>query len=306
MTEPNRPLSGKPLVSTRPAMASLRLRVPSLALCGVLLLSAAGCGGGPAAQILRQSSGSETATAPQPRLDPAPFNAVLQAVVDEQGLVDYDTLQRDPAQLDRYLKELAALTPQRFASWPEADQIALLINAYNALTLRSIIDQQPIRPSIKDIPGVWKFRRHALMGQQLTLDGIEHEILRREYNEPRIHAALVCAAMSCPPLRGEAFTGAQLDQQLEDQSKRWLASNAGLQIDRANRTVGISKIFEWFGEDWSRADPKAATVPGHEKQSAILRFIARYRPAEDQKLLLGGDYRLTHLPYDWSLNRSRS
>lgn len=305
MNEPKRPLSGKPLVCFRASMASLRLRVPSLALCGVLLLSAAGCGGGPAAQILRQSSGSETATAPQPRLDPAPLNAVLQAVVDAQGLVDYDTLQRDPAQLDRYLKELAALTSERFGSWPEADQIALLINAYNALTLRSIIDHNPIRPSIKDIPGVWKFRRHALMGQQLTLDGIEHEILRREYNEPRIHAALVCAAMSCPPLRGEAFTGAELDRQLDDQSKRWLASSVGLQIDRAAGTVGISKIFDWFGDDWKRADPKAATVPGHGKQSAILRFIARYRPAEEQQLLLGGNYRLIHLPYDWSLNRSR-
>ena len=287
-------------------MAPLRLRAPSLALCGVLLLSAAGCGGGPAAQILRQSSGSATATAPQPRLDPAPFNAVLKAVVDAQGLVDYDSLQRDPSQLNRYLKELAELTPQRFTSWPEADQIALLINAYNGLTLRSIIDHDPIRASIKDIPGVWKFRRHALMGQQLTLDGIEHEILRREYNEPRIHAALVCAAMSCPPLRGEAFTGAELNRQLDDQSRRWLASSVGLQIDRAAGTVGISKIFEWFGDDWKRADPKAAPVPGHEQQSVILRFITRYRPAEDQQLLEGGNFRLTHLPYDWSLNRPRS
>jgi hypothetical protein len=287
-------------------MAPLRLRAPSLALCGVLLLSAAGCGGGPAAQILRQSSGSATATAPQPRLDPAPFNAVLKAVVDAQGLVDYDSLQRDPSQLNRYLKELAELTPQRFTSWPEADQIALLINAYNAFTLRSIIHHDPIRASIKDIPGVWKFRRHALMGQQLTLDGIEHEILRREYNEPRIHAALVCAAMSCPPLRGEAFTGAELNRQLDDQSRRWLASSVGLQIDRAAGTVGISKIFEWFGDDWKRADPKAAPVPGHEQQSVILRFITRYRPAEDQQLLEGGNFRLTHLPYDWSLNRPRS
>ena len=287
-------------------MAPLRLRAPSLALCGVLLLSAAGCGGGPAAQILRQSSGSATATAPQPRLDPAPFNAVLKAVVDAQGLVDYDSLQRDPSQLNRYLKELAELTPQRFTSWPEADQIALLINAYNAFTLRSIIDHDPIRASIKDIPGVWKFRRHALMGQQLTLDGIEHEILRREYNEPRIHAALVCAAMSCPPLRGEAFTGAELNRQLDDQSRRWLASSVGLQIDRAAGTVGISKIFEWFGDDWKRADPKAAPVPGHEQQSVILRFITRYRPAEDQQLLEGGNFRLTHLPYDWSLNRPQS
>ena len=243
------------------------------------------------------------AAAPQPTLDPGPYNAVLRRVVDGQGLVDYAALQRDPAQLDRYIEALGALAPERFASWPEAEQIALLINAYNAFTLRAIIDNDPIRPSIKAIPGVWKFRRHQLMGRGLTLDGIEHEILRREYNEPRIHAALVCAAISCPPLRQEAFTGAALERQLEDQITRWLASPVGLAIDRAAGTVRISQIFQWFAEDWQRADPQAEPVPGHAKQSAVLRFIARYRPAAERDLILGGDYRFAYLPYNWDLNR---
>jgi len=231
------------------------------------------------------------------------LSAVLQKVVDGRGLVDYTALQRDPAQLDRYIKALGALAPERFASWSEAEQIALLINAYNAFTLRAIIDNDPIRPSIKAIPGVWKFRRHQLMGRGLTLDAIEHEILRREYNEPRIHAALVCAAISCPPLRQEAFTGPALDRQLEDQTNRWLASPVGLKIDRAAGSVQISQIFQWFAEDWQRADPTAAAVPGHRKQSAVLRFIARHRPAEERGLILAGDYRLSHLPYNWDLNR---
>ena len=212
-------------------------------------------------------------------------------------------LQRDPAQLDRYLQALADLSPARFASWPEAEQIALLINAYNALTLRSIIDHDPIRPSIKAIPGVWKLRRHPLLGQRLTLDEIEHRILRREYNEPRIHAALVCAAISCPPLRREAFTGPQLDRQLEDQTNRWLASAVGLRIGRAARDVAISPIFQWFAEDWPRADPDADPVPGHEKESAVLHFIARHRPVAERQLLLEGAYRLRYLPYNWDLNR---
>jgi hypothetical protein len=279
-------------------------RTPLLLVCGLVLITATGCGGGPAPWTGADASRpSLVATAPQPPLDPGPFNAVLRTVVDGQGLVDYATLQRDPAQLDRYVKALGTMAPERFASWSEADQIALLINAYNALTLRSIIDHDPIRPSIKAIPGVWKFRRHQLMGRSLTLDAIEHEILRREYNEPRIHAALVCAAISCPPLRREAYTGPALDRQLEDQTNRWLASPVGLKIDRAAGTVRISSIFQWFAEDWHRADPEAAAVPGHPKESAVLRFIARHRPAEEQALILAGDYRLAYLPYNWDLNR---
>ncbi|WP_245552514.1 DUF547 domain-containing protein [Cyanobium gracile] len=286
------------------AMVRARSCTPLLLACGLVLITATGCGGGPAPWTSADASRpSLVATAPQPPLDPGPYNAVLRTVVDGRGLVDYAALQRDPAQLDRYIEALGALAPERFASWPEAEQIALLINAYNAFTLRAIIDNDPIRPSIKAIPGVWKFRRHQLMGRGLTLDGIEHEILRREYNEPRIHAALVCAAISCPPLRQEAFTGAALERQLEDQTTRWLASPVGLAIERAAGTVRISAIFQWFAEDWQRADPQAEAVPGHKKQSAVLRFIARYRPAAERSLILGGDYRFAYLPYNWDLNR---
>ncbi|MEA5442785.1 DUF547 domain-containing protein [Cyanobium gracile UHCC 0281] len=289
----------------RPAMVPVRSRTPLLLVCGLMLITATGCGRGPATTLMAgdASRPSLAAVAPQPPLDPAPFNAVLQNVVDGRGLVDYAALQRDPAQLDRYIRALGALAPERFASWSEAEQIALLINAYNAFTLRAIIDNDPIRPSIKAIPGVWKFRRHQLMGRGLTLDAIEHEILRREYNEPRIHAALVCAAISCPPLRREAFTGPALDRQLEDQATLWLASPVGLKIDRAAGTVQISQIFQWFAEDWQRADPTAAAVPGHQKQSAVLRFVSRYLPAQESALILGGDYRFSYLPYNWDLNR---
>ena len=223
-------------------------RAPMILLCGVLLLGAAGCNRGPEALLARISSGTTAAAqAPQPPVDPADFNGVLERVVDDRGMVDYEALQREPAQLDRYLQALADLSPERFASWSEAEQIALLINAYNAFTLRSIIDHDPIRPSIRAIPGVWKLRRHPLMGQRLTLDEIEHQILRREYNEPRIHAALVCAAISCPPLRREASAGPELERQREDQTIRWLACSEGLRIDRAARVVAISAIFQWFG-----------------------------------------------------------
>ena len=285
-------------------MPPVRHRAQVSLLCGALLFIAAGCNRGPDALLVRPTSGTTTAAqTPLPPMDSADYQAMLERVVDDQGLVDYETLQRDPARLDRYLQAMADLSPARFASWSKAEQIALLINAYNALTLRSIIEHNPIRPSIKAIPGVWKLRRHTVMGQGLTLDEIEHGILRREYNEPRIHAALVCAAISCPPLRREAYTGAALEQQLEDQTKRWLASSVGLQIDPGDNVVAISAIFKWFAEDWPRADPGAALVPSQEKQSAVLQFIARYRPTPERKLLLSGNYRLRFLTYSWDLNR---
>ena len=285
-------------------MLPARHRGPLLLLCSVLLLGIAGCDRGPEDLLARSTSNTTAASSTQQLpLDPAELNAVLARVVNGRGMVHYAALQRQPAQLDRYLQALADLSPARFSSWSEAEQIALLINAYNALTLRSIIDHDPIRSSIKGIPGVWKLRRHSVIGQRLTLDEIEHRILRREYNEPRIHAALVCAAISCPPLRREAYTGPELDRQLEDQTNRWLASREGLRIDRDAGTVAISSIFQWFAEDWPRADPNAAAVPGHMKASAVLHFIAGHRPAEDRPLLLGGDFRLEYLLYNWSLNR---
>jgi Protein of unknown function, DUF547 len=285
-------------------MLTSRHQGPLILLCGVLLFGTAGCDQGSQALLASfTSSTTAAASTPQPLLDPGEYNAVLARVVNGRGMVDYAALQRQPAQLDRYLQALADLPPERFSSWPKAEQIALLINAYNALTLRSIIDHDPIRPSIKAIPGVWKIRRHPLMGQRLTLDEIEHQILRREYNEPRIHAALVCAAISCPPLRREAYTGPELNRQLEDQTNRWLTSREGLRINRDAGTVAISSIFKWFAEDWSRADPNPTQVPGHGKESAVLHFIARHRPAEERQLLLGGDYRLGYLPYNWDLNR---
>ena len=160
-----------------------------------------------------------------------------------------------------------------------------------------------MKSSIRDIPGVWRIRKHSIIGDFKTLDAIEHEILRKEFNEPRIHAALVCAAISCPPLRGEPFTAENLDAQLEDQSTQWINGEHGLKIDRESGTVSISAIFDWFGEDWVASYAPSEGFTGSDNQKAVLNFISNYVSEEDATYLKAGDYRLKYLDYDWSLNQ---
>ncbi|MGB5972435.1 MAG: DUF547 domain-containing protein, partial [Nodosilinea sp.] len=154
-----------------------------------------------------------------------------------------------------------------------------------------------------DILGVWKLKQHQVLGQGLTLDAIEHDILRQDFAEPRIHAALVCAAISCPPLRQEPFTGDRLDQQLDDQTQRWLNSPHGVAVDRGENQVAISSIFDWFGEDWQAAYTAPDQFTGSPKERAALNFISIYLSPADRDYLARGDYTLSYLTYNWALNQ---
>ena len=181
--------------------------------------------------------------------------------------------------------------------------MAFLINAYNSFTLQSIIDKQPLPKSIRDIPGVWKSRKFNVAGSQKTLNNIEHDTLRTQFNEPRIHAALVCAAISCPPLRNEPYTAEKVDAQLKDQSIKWLASKHGVVLDSANNKVQISAIFKWFGKDWLATYGETSKFKGSKKDKAILNFISQHVSAQDKQTLEQGNFKISHLKYDWSLNK---
>ncbi|GAB4440138.1 MAG: DUF547 domain-containing protein [Cyanobacteria bacterium J069] len=231
------------------------------------------------------------------------YATVLQTYVNADGLVDYPALQANPQLLKAFIEQLGAVSPDTYSSWSESDKIAFLINAYNAITLESIINQNPLKGSIKDIFGVWNFQKHRLKGESVTLDKIEHEILRKEFQEPRIHAALVCAAISCPPLRQEPYIGERLNQQLDDQSQKWLSSAHGLQIDREQNQVLISAIFDWFGDDWKPQYANETQFTGSPKDRAALNFISNYVSPEDKAYLSAGNYKLGYLNYDWSLNK---
>lgn len=256
---------------------------------------------------LPQSQTAQTQSVQASNLPMTPFNydsyaELLKTYVNEAGFVDYHGLQADAA-LKPFNRSLGEVTPERFASWNESDQIAYLINAYNAFTLESIIDQKPLKSSIREIPGVWRVRKFQIAGQSKTLDDIEHKTLRKDYQEPRIHAALNCTAISCPPLRREPYTGEKLNEQLDDQVRRWLNSSEGLKIDRSTNQVAVSALFKWFGEDWTDEYAVESGFTGNQQQRAFLNFISKYVSPEDQAYLIQGGYRLSYLDYNWTLNR---
>ncbi|NJN87520.1 MAG: DUF547 domain-containing protein [Leptolyngbyaceae cyanobacterium SL_7_1] len=258
--------------------------------------------------VLNSRSPAPSTSAESPVAANTPFRydsyaQVLEQYVDEQGLVDYVGLQADADGLKRFNQSIGAVPSATYEAWSDAEKMAFLINAYNSFTLESIIDQNPLKASIRDIPGVWRVRRFQVAGQSKTLDDIEHNTLRPTFQDPRIHAALNCTAISCPVLRQEPYTAEKLDAQLEEQVRLWLASPQGLQIDRANNQVRISQLFDWFGEDWLPNYGTSEGFTGNDKQRAALNFISQYVSEDDRAYLQQGEYELSYLDYDWTLNR---
>ncbi len=213
-------------------------------------------------------------------------------VSDTAGVrVDYRGLA-ESADWKRLVAALAEAQPDAFDG--RAERLAFWIDAYNILAIDLVV-RHPGIGSIRDIGGwlrpVWDREAGRIGGRPYSLGEIEHEILR-PMGEPRIHGAIVCASVSCPPLRREPFAAARLDEQLDEQMRRWLASpEKGLRIDREARVVELSRVFDWFGGDFEAA-------------GGALAFASRYAPEADRRWLEAhaSDVRVRHLPYDWSLN----
>lgn len=251
-----------------------------------------------------------SASSPARAFSNEPYARVLDRFVDASGRVDYAALAGDRADLDTFTHAIADMDSATWAGYTDSDRLAWWINAYNALTLRLIVNHYPITPvtdeypasSIRQIYGAWTKFEWTVMGRAMTLDTMEHEVMRVEFDEPRIHMALVCAAVSCPPLRREPYTGAELEEQLEDQSRTFVTDPRNLRIERKEHVLRLSAIFEWFGGDFpSRYD---TGTPEFEdaRDRAVVSFVSRYLPEADREWLSAGDYLIRYFAYDWSLN----
>jgi hypothetical protein len=251
-------------------------------------------------------------------LDHASFDTVLTRFVQD-GRVDYAALVVGREGLDRYTSALAAVTAEEFERWSPNERIAFLINAYNAYVLETVIDHYPIEGSgffkkltapklfafpdnsIRHIDGAFDGITHTVMGREMTLDDIEHGMLRVDYDEPRIHFALVCAAVSCPPLREEAYRGDRLDDQLDEQG-RWFLNDPRLnRFEIERRHVYLSRIFDWFGDDF-RDYADESVYASDEKISGVLAFVSRYLRERTVEFLETANYEVDFLSYDWTLN----
>jgi hypothetical protein len=222
------------------------------------------------------------------------LEAHTRAVSDLAGTrVDYRGL-RDSNDWQDLVAQLSAARPSQLG--PDA-KLAFWINAYNILAIDLVRRHYPVE-SIKDIGSflfpVWNREVARIEGRDVSLGEIEHEILR-PMGEPRIHAAIVCASTSCPPLARTPYRAERIDADLADAMRTWLASTRkGVAIDRSRRIITLSRIFDWFGEDF-------------EAQGGVLTAIAPYLDDDDAAWLskegrTGRDVQIRYFDYDWSLN----
>jgi hypothetical protein len=233
-----------------------------------------------------------------------PWDALLKkhVVVLEDGKasrVRYAGMAQDRAGLKAYRESLSQVGEAEFGGWTRAEQMAFLINAYNAFTVEKILMRYP------DIRSIWDFGRlfgnpfkdrfFTLLGRRMSLDDIEHATLRKPgaYGEPRVHYAVNCAAIGCPMLREEAYVPGRLDSQLEEQARRFLSDRTRNRYDPATGRLQVSEIFKWFREDF---EPRE-------------RYFSRYaqlladEPGQ-QRLIAEGEAPIAHLEYDWTLNHA--
>ncbi len=227
--------------------------------------------------------------------DHSAFDTLLRRhVVD--GMVDYDGFQAS-ADFPRYLDALGAADP---AGLDDTQRLAFWINVYNAYTIQ-LVNAHGERQSIRNInktlglalKGPWREKLVRAGGKLLHLDNVEHDIIRKQWREPRIHFVLVCAAMGCPPLRSEAYTGAKLEQQLADQARKFLLHSPDQnRVDVDSRTAYGSPIYvKYYREDFGSTD------------AAIGRYLATFHPdGPEKELLASGRFKLVATDYDWTLN----
>ena len=218
--------------------------------------------------------------------------------------VRYVGMAADRAALKAYLDSLSAVSAAAFKGYTKAQQMAFLINAYNAHTVELILTRYPKLDSIKDLGSLfqspWKRKYIALLGSTVSLDGIEHDTLRARgrYDDPRIHFAVNCASVGCPPLREEAFTAERLAAQLGEQAQRFMSDRSRNRWNTARQRLEVSKIFDWYGEDFTL---------GHQGIASATSFYARHAdrladaPA-DRDRIRAQTAAVSYLDYDWALN----
>ncbi len=244
---------------------------------------------GPPRARLAEAYADDAATA---SFDHAAFEALLRVYVDEEGWVDYDGLAKEGPALNGYLD---ALAQARFDTLGRDEKLAFLINAYNAFTLWLILDHLPIG-SIKEIEASkrWDGRTFPLLGRRLTLNQIEHEEIRPKFKEARVHFALNCASVGCPPLRREAYTGAALERQLDAQLRFCHARPRWFTFDPAAGVARLTRLYDWYGGDFRQV----ADSP--------LAFAARYDAPLAAALAEGKKVTVAWLDYDWRLNSRKN
>ncbi len=226
------------------------------------------------------------------------YHQILQkhVVVDgPQTYVNYKSLNKESQTFDQYLLSLSQVSANEYQKFSKDDKLAFLINAYNAFTIKLILNNYPVK-SIKDIGHLfknsWKIKFFTLLGEQRNLDNIEHDMIRKNFKEPRIHFAVVCASIGCPPLMPRAYRGKTLEHQLTQAAKNFLLDSKKNRLDVQKKTLYLSKIFKWYGGDFIK------------KFGSVENYIAGIM-SDDPKvsaMIKDKKFEVIYNHYDWNLN----
>ncbi|MGM0554786.1 MAG: DUF547 domain-containing protein [Myxococcota bacterium] len=218
-------------------------------------------------------------------VDHAPFDTLLSEYVDAQGRVAYAKWHDDKGdmkKLDAYLETVAAADP---SDGSEDAQLAFYINAYNAHVVDELLDQWPVKNPMK-VEGFFKKIKHDVAGKKMTLDKLEHGLIRERFSEPRIHFVLNCAAQSCPKLQRDALTASNLEATLASATKEFVPAATSLKDGK----VVTSQLFNWFAEDFVKAE------------GSVAKYLAKYEDGEVAEALKSDDVEITFSTYDWAIN----
>ncbi len=239
--------------------------------------------------------------------DHSAWDRVLKLHVNEAGRVDYAALRANRGEFDAYIAKIAAGSPeshpQDFSS--REAQLAYWINGYNALTIRGVIDNWPTK-SVRDLGFLFGFFRrsdYTVGGKKVSLNYIEHDVIRKQFSEPRIHFALVCASLGCPRLRREAYVPERLEQQLEEDARYFINEPRNLAVDPARGRVTVSKIFDWYGGDFEKHVKTTARRGGSKTGSPILDYVLQYANDANRSAILAlKSPKVDFADYSWEIN----
>ncbi|HNR93547.1 MAG TPA: DUF547 domain-containing protein [Kiritimatiellia bacterium] len=240
------------------------------------------------------------------------YSRLLSRTVKPGGMVNYWGLQAGQSALDEVIEAMQKISLDEFAAWPEAERLAFLINAYNARVLQIISRQRHVLfrtngwfqkgLSVRRYDGFFDEIPVRLLGRDRTLDSLEEE-LRRYYDEPGVHMALVKGAKGSPPLRPEAYTAEKLPEQLRDQTENFLRDLRNFQVSVGKKRIRLSPVFkELCGDCISRYSDIITAGDFSPADRAMLGFIASHVNGATREFLLTGDYSISWLKFDWMLN----
>ena len=242
------------------------------------------------------------------------FSAELGKYVTDRG-VKYSEWKLHPEPLKAYLHALSKVNKSEYEQLSQNEKLVYWINAYNAYTIKLVLDHYPIKgtktyypaSSIRQVDGFWEDNSIELAGKKVTLESMEHDILRRDFLEPRTHFAVVCAAWGCAPLNRVAFNAAKLDEQLDNAAKQFLSDSKNVKIDFDKKTISVSSLFKWFPLDFASVVGLGKRFPPPTDDEIVASYILSKTPAAASKNLDTDDlkgFKVRYEEYDWGLNDS--